>query len=272
MTFDRRTRAAEQNAPATPSRVAGGSQALVERRPRSGLIVSAAAVLVGTTTGGALALRGESAQLPALSPTSRPADPPASPQLPARASESPDPMQSSPPPGSLPTPGTAVGAPPGSASAPPDLHAAVVAQIKAAVMRFVLWSHEHPGAQCPDAAALGAAAADPWGRSLRVLCADQPADQVAGVLSLGPDGLPGTADDIASWTLGSDVTDVLRGVPWGSSRSAEAKRPPVAAPQGAGPRGPFAAAPPAVTPRTKRSARAGAGGGDTDGDGIPDRR
>ena len=130
-------------------------------------------------------------------------------------------------------------------------------------MRFVVWAHAHPGAPCPDAAALGAVA-DPWGRTLQIVCADQPDDQVAGILSLGPDGLPGTLDDVASWTLGPDVTDLVRGAPWGvrrrASASAGSKRLAVPAPHGA------------ATPRTKPSVSAGAGSKDTDGDGIPDRR
>ncbi|HEX7843455.1 MAG TPA: hypothetical protein VF469_38545 [Kofleriaceae bacterium] len=177
-------------------------------------------------TGGALALRREPARLPAPPPAIRAADPPAS--------------ASTPP-----------------ASTSPDPRAVATAQIKAAAMRFVTWSHDHPGARCPDAAAIEAAAADPWGHSLRVLCADQPDDQMAGILSLGPDGLPGTADDVASWALGPEVTALLRGAPWGTSPSASAKRP---APHGA------------ATPRTKHPASTGAGGIDTDGDGIPDRR
>lgn len=283
-TFDRRTHAAEQSAPTPPQGVAHASRVPVARRSRSGLIVSAAAVVVGSTAGGALALRDEPARLPASAPTNRPADlptspqprAPTSPQPPAPASASPDAMRSSPSSSSPPAPRAAAAAIPGSASAPPgpalsDLHTAVVVQIKAVVMRFVIWSHDHPGARCPDAATLGTPAADPWGRSLRILCADQPADQVAGVLSLGPDGLPGTPDDIASWTLGPEVTHVLRGAPWGSSGSVSASagpaRPPATVPHAAGPRGASATA-----ASTKPSASAGAGGNDTDGDGIPDRR
>jgi hypothetical protein len=206
-----------------------------DRRSRSGLLVGAAAVVVGSTTGGALALRREPARLPASPPAIRAVAPPASASTPA-------------------------------APASPDPRVVAAAQIKAAAIRFVAWSHDHRGARCPDAAALGAAAADPWSHSLRVLCADQPDDQIAGILSLGPDGLPGTADDVASWTLGPDVTDLLRGAPWGAGQSTSAKRPVGPWPHGAGPRGTSG------TRSTRPSARAVAGGNDTDGDGIPDRR
>lgn len=209
-----------------------------DRRTRSGLLVGAAAVIVGSTAGGALALRREPARLPVPPPASRAATPPAS--APAGA-----------------TPAAPVS---------PDPRAVAVAQIQAAAIRFVTWSHDHPGARCPDAAAIGAAAPDPWSHSLRVLCADQPADQIAGILSLGPDGLPGTADDVASWALGPEVTDLLHGAPWGSSQSVSAKRPGGPAPHGAGPRRPSG------MPSNQPSASTGAGGSDTNGDGIPDRR
>jgi serine/threonine protein kinase len=45
-------------------------------------------------------------------------------------------------------------------------------------------------------------------------CTDQPADQIAGVVAAGPDGASGTDDDVASWTLGRDVTDRVRGTSW----------------------------------------------------------
>jgi hypothetical protein len=178
-----------------------------------------------------------------------------------------------------------------TAAAASDARGAAVAQIKDAVLRFVAWSRSHPGARCPDAVALGLAPRDPWGHPLLVLCADQPADQIAGVLSLGPDGLPGTDDDIASWTLAPELAELLRGPRWSS-----AGRPPVspggrlAAPAipAVEPRPAIAAtprpgvAPPATTTspppaapaptNTRPPASAGAGSDDTDGDGIPDRR
>ncbi|HEX3758322.1 MAG TPA: protein kinase, partial [Kofleriaceae bacterium] len=98
-------------------------------------------------------------------------------------------------------------------SAPPDPGAEAAPAIQEAVARFVTWSHEHAGAPCPDAAALGTPD-DPWGHSLVITCTEQPGNQIAGAISIGPDGQLGTADDIASWQLGRDITDLVRGVRW----------------------------------------------------------
>ncbi len=100
-----------------------------------------------------------------------------------------------------------------STPAPPTPPSAAVS-IRAALAAFVAWSHTHAGAPCPDVVALGEVPADPWGHTLRLTCTDQPADQMIGAISAGPDGAPGTADDIASWHLGSDVTDLVRGPSW----------------------------------------------------------
>jgi hypothetical protein len=153
-------------------------------------------------------------------------------------------------------------------------------------MRFVAWSHDHARARCPEPAALGAPVLDPWGSPLRITCTDQPADQIAGIVSLGPDRVAGTRDDVASWTLGAEVTDLVRGPRWGGGRTT---RPSDGhSPGTAGPAGPASAAPPAppppspasspssspgaTAPPVKPPASTGAGSNDTDGDGIPDRR
>src|SRR5215510_4488091 len=86
------------------------------------------------------------------SPASQAADPPASP----RPQAPPDAKQDSPPSSS----------PPALSASPPDPRSAAVAQIQRAVLGFIAWSHDHLGARCPDAAALGAGAPDPWGHSL----------------------------------------------------------------------------------------------------------
>lgn len=107
--------------------------------------------------------------------------------------------------------------PPNVAQVAPVTPVATSAQVapilRAVLVRFVAWSHDHAGAACPDASALGAPG-DPWGRPLAITCTDQPLDQIAGAISSGPDGQAGTADDIASWQLGQDVTDVVRGARW----------------------------------------------------------
>jgi serine/threonine-protein kinase len=97
--------------------------------------------------------------------------------------------------------------------APPDPSAQVAPIMKTALAHFVAWSRDHPGAPCPDAAALGVPG-DPWGTPPRVTCTDQPGDQIAGAISAGPDGQHGTADDLASWQLGRDITDLVRGTRW----------------------------------------------------------
>lgn len=316
MTRGRDAASREPSGPTTLSSLVH-SGSVAAPRSRLGLIVGASAIVVGGAIGSALALRMEpasaaprgrssteasagsprtGAEVPAPSgagPTGTPlaavapgAGP--SPGAPAAAASAAPPAASAAaaptPTGARPAPANpsaAAAAPAAAASpaaAPPsaEVRAALVAQIKDALRRFVAWSHAHPGGRCPDAAALGAAL-DPWGQPLRIVCSDQPADQVAGVLSYGPDGEPGTRDDVVSWALGADVTDLARGPRWSVSRG-------MAAPGGGrhggahpGPRTnasapPFAgAAPRATAPLPPRPA-AGAGSNDTDGDGIPDRR
>jgi hypothetical protein len=311
MRFDRGARRAAEDASTTLSSAAYGRRIGARPRSRSGLIVHAAAVIAGTTIGGALALRAEPARSPAVvvDPTPArsplPSSPSVAPSAGSRQLPTPTPARSagaadsaaatvagSTVAGSTAAGSTAAGSTAVvSLAASPDARGAAVAQIKDAVLRFVAWSRSHAGARCPDAAALGMAPRDPWGHPLLVLCADQPADQIAGVLSLGPDGLPGTDDDIASWALAPELAELLRGPRWSSAR-----RPPVSpggrlaapvSPDGprpaiaATPR-PAAAPPPATTTspapaapaatNTRPPASAGAGSDDTDGDGIPDRR
>lgn len=191
----------------------------------------------------------------------------------APASSSRAPAARNPP--SVPTAGTGAVASPAAAPPSAEANAALVAQIKDALRRFVAWSHAHPGARCPDAAALGAAL-DPWGQPLRIVCSDQPADQIAGVLSYGPDGEPGTRDDVVSWALGADVTDLARGPRWSASHGMAAAG--TGGRHGGGRPGPRTS--PSVPPLAggsspaapPRPPPAGAGSNDTDGDGIPDRR
>src|SRR5262245_41590035 len=164
-------------------------------RSRLELAIWGAAVIAGSAIGGTLALRAEPAS-PSPAVATAPAATSAGATRPAAPSAPP--------------------ARPASPPAPPsDLRVAAVAQIKDALTRFVAWSHDHPGARCPDAAALGVAL-DPWGHPLRITCTDQPADQVAGAVSAGPDGIAGTRDDVESWTLGADVIDSIRGPRWSS--------------------------------------------------------
>jgi serine/threonine protein kinase len=134
---------------------------------------------------------------------------------------------SSPTPAPTPTPPPAAtaAAPASTPPAAPDPTAEVAGRMKTVLQRFVIWSHDHAGAACPDITALGADVADPWGHAFKLTCSDQPSDQMVGVISAGPDGAQGTADDIASWSLGRDVADVAHGTRWTAVASAPV--PPV---------------------------------------------
>jgi hypothetical protein len=105
--------------------------------------------------------------------------------------------------------------PPGSPGTPPPAAQVLLAmQMKTVLVRFVEWSRNHVGAPCPDGAALGIIAIDPWGHPITLTCTDQPADQRVGARSAGPDGVVGNGDDVASWSLGKEVTDQVRGARW----------------------------------------------------------
>jgi hypothetical protein len=120
----------------------------------------------------------------------------------------------------------AVAGPDAPVISPPTAHASLTTQMSAVLTRFAAWSREHAGAPCPDLATLGLAAHDPWSHDLTLTCTDQPADQVVGVLSPGPDGVIGTDDDVPSWTLGPSVTSLVRGPRWKSAPAPLATRPP----------------------------------------------
>jgi hypothetical protein len=106
-----------------------------------------------------------------------------------------------------------------------------LAQIKAAVAAMKPWTQAHPKDACPTPAALGAPAADPWGTALVVTCTEQPANQLVGVTSAGPDTKLGTDDDLHSWSLGEDVTALVAGARWkpapsGRHTSSTSHKPP----------------------------------------------
>ena len=109
---------------------------------------------------------------------------------------------------------------------PPDPHVARVAQIQAVLSHVPDWARTHPGAHCPDIGALGVDAIDPWGHRIELTCTDQPADQVMGALSAGPDGIPGSSDDVKSWNLGPSVTQLVQGRRWTPATAAAATTKP----------------------------------------------
>ena len=99
-------------------------------------------------------------------------------------------------------------------------------QMKTVLGRFAAWSRDHAGAPCPDGALLGGVVLDPWGHPIELTCTDQPADQLVGAVSAGPDGIMGSGDDVASWGLGRDVTDLVRGPRWRATPAAPTRRRP----------------------------------------------
>ena len=191
--------------PTTMSSVAGAMAAPAGPRQRSALIIAAVAVL-GIVVGGGIwfAARGSGSE-----------------HLAEHAA--------TPPP------------PPPPAPARPDPGAALAARMKAVLGRFASWSTVHAGAPCPDIAALGGDAADPWGHPFALTCTGQPENQVVGLISAGPDGVSGNEDDVASWQLGHDVTDLVRGARW----AAAAATPPPPSPTAAAPSSAAASEPPA---------------------------
>jgi hypothetical protein len=159
---------------------------------------------------------------------------------------------------------------------PPDPHVALAAQIQAILSRVPDWTRAHPSAPCPDITALGVATIDPWGHRIELTCTDQPADQIIGALSAGPDGISGNSDDVKSWNLGPSVTQLVQGRRWTPSSTAPAatssirptpskrRKPPIT--PGTAPTAATAATPspakPSITPTSTPEAA----------DGIPTRR
>ncbi|HWO22416.1 MAG TPA: protein kinase [Kofleriaceae bacterium] len=166
--------------------------------------------------------------------------------------------------------------------------------IRALLATFSTWAAAHAGAPCPTVADL-AGRSDPWGHSYQLTCTDQPADQIVGVVSMGPDGIRGTDDDLTSWTLGRDVTELVRGKRWAAAPAANKPAPPGSPPpppamarkpvpdkpvlnkpapkKPTPPSTPPPSTPPPSTPPPTTPPPAKATGiVDLDGDGIPDAR
>jgi hypothetical protein len=201
-------------APTTLSFASGAVGAPPAKRSRAGLIAAISGASAAGLAVAIVAIRGGGPPAPAAlhvpvatrEPVPAPPSAPVA-TLPSTPAAAPEPTRVPPP-------------------APRDPSTQVVPIIRDALARFVAWSRDHPGAPCPDAAALGAHG-DPWGHPLAITCTDQPGDQIAGAISAGPDGQPGTPDDIASWRLGRDVTDLARGARWSVAAHRPAARPAV---------------------------------------------
>ena len=180
---------------------------------RTTLIAVLGAVVVGSTGGGLAALHF-------TSPRPGPAQVAAQP-TPAAGSGTPVISDAA-----VADPGSSDAAYAAPAVSVPAAQASLTTQMSAVLTRFAAWSRDHAGAPCPDLATLGLAAHDPWGHDLALTCTDQPADQIVGALSPGPDGVIGTDDDIPSWTLGPGVTSLVRGPRWKSAPPPLATWPP----------------------------------------------
>jgi serine/threonine protein kinase len=148
-------------------------------------------------------------------------------------------------------------------------------EIHALLAAFSSWAKDRAGAPCPTSADLGGHP-DPWGNAYELTCTNQPADQIIGVRSMGPDGAMGTDDDLVSWALDRDMTALVRGTRW-----AGAQIPAKQQPNPMKPAVPAVAQPQGRLPSKKSGPSNGSNGSkeqpdpgiiDTDGDGIPDSR
>jgi hypothetical protein len=129
--------------------------------------------------------------------------------------------------------------------------------MKTALQGFATWAPQHATAPCPELSAITPAVTDPWGTAMRLSCTDQPSDQMAGVVSAGPDATFGTADDVRSWELGRDVWGSVRGARWTPQPVVATAPHPVAAVAAVPASPPQSPAPPpkpASTPRPPPSA------------------
>jgi tRNA A-37 threonylcarbamoyl transferase component Bud32 len=196
---------ASGNTAPTLSSAAGAAAGARARTGSRGAVFAVAAILV--IVGGVAAVvatRGGGGPASPTPPAPAPAVAPASPAAAAVAA---------------PTSPPAVVVPPAPvAPASPDPSAELSRPMKALLSGFAAWSREHAGAPCPRASALGAPVSDPWGHPLELTCSDQPANQIIGAISAGPDGVLGTPDDVGSWQLARDVTDLVHGARWVTKR------------------------------------------------------
>ena len=150
---------------------------------------------------------------------------------------------------------------PASVPQPPVDHDAELVKrtITSTLSAFVRWSAHHAHDACPTAAQLevDGGVGDPWGHALAITCTGQPSDQIIGVMSAGPDGVMGTRDDIESWRLGSDTTEIVRGSRWKPVTRTVPHEPahPIATPAAVPPRPvtPPAAPKPVESPRPVES-------------------
>jgi tRNA A-37 threonylcarbamoyl transferase component Bud32 len=212
------------------SMVGAGTMPGPPRSSRGFVFAAVGALVAGGGIAAVVMARGEAAPASAAPVASSPVDavgrrpppmPPGGPPGSAGSAGAAGAAGAERPPGAPPPPG---GPPPGSAPPPgampppppplPDPNAKLAEGMRPVLTRFVAWAHDHAGAPCPTASLLGPLVQDPWGHPLEITCTDQPANQVVGAISAGPDGKIGTSDDVGSWQLGRDVTDLVHGARW----------------------------------------------------------
>jgi hypothetical protein len=151
----------EAIASTTLSEASGATGPFARLRPRGIAFAALAALLIG---GGATAVvmsRGHRAAPVEPAPVAPRPEPPA----PAPVAQRPEPA--------------------------PDPAVVLAGRMTELLARFTAWSNDHTGAACPSAAELGDPVLDPWGTPLAITCTDQPANQIVGAVSAGPDGVPG---------------------------------------------------------------------------------
>ena len=208
----------------TLSSAAGATGAGPRKSSRGALFAVLGVLVVGGGVTAVAVTRGGGAPGP-TTPAGAPTADPAGKRVPMPP---PTDHVASAPPTSPPRPPGPVPAGSASPSAPPPPHdpnVELAQRMKTVLTSFIAWSHDHPGAPCPKAPALGAAVQDPWGHPLEITCTDQPANQIVGALSAGPDGAIGTQDDVGSWQLGREVTDLVRGARWANAAHPEPPKP-----------------------------------------------
>jgi len=194
--------AADAIASTTLSGASGATSPRVRIRARSLAVAACVALVVGGGTTAVLMSRGHRPEPPA--PRIEPA--------PSRAEPAPPRAEPAPPPA-------------------PDPEAELAGPMTELLDRFLAWAKDHAGAACPGAAALGDPVLDPWGQPLAITCTDQPANQIVGAISSGPDGVSGTADDHFSWQQPREVTERVRGQRWKAAPPTPPTRPGPARPR-----------------------------------------
>jgi hypothetical protein len=186
------------------------------KRSRGALIIGAGAVVaIGIVI---TAVVASSSDTPKPDVATAPTNPP--------AATPPPPTTPSAPAGNVPTKAVSPSAPADITPTKYDPMVELAGSMKSVAGQFVTWAKQHAGAACPTIADLAVTTVDPWKQAFAITCSDQPANQMIGIVSAGPDGNPGTADDIASWTLGRDVTDPVRGSRWVAAPAKIIKKQP----------------------------------------------